>query len=133
MPPPRALEDRHQLVEAIAALEKARTLAPDSTSILGRLSRLNLTLGRADAAVAAARRLIELDPGDTAALALLVGHYLERKNDPAGAEELLRKIAANPKLEIGSAGSCLLLRIQGDLYAELLNPAEGRCRRLRGN
>jgi tetratricopeptide (TPR) repeat protein len=117
----RALEDRHQLSEALTTLEKARKLNPDAPAILRRLSRLNLVLGRNDQAVAVARRLIELDPGDAAAIALLVGHYLERKADPAGAEATLKKIAANPKLKAASPGYLLVHRVLGDLASEVLN------------
>ena len=53
----RALEDGHKLTDALALLEKARKLSPDSPAILRRLSRLNLVLGRNDQAIAVARRL----------------------------------------------------------------------------
>lgn len=117
----RALEDRHQIGEALDTLEKARKLNPESAAILRQVSRLNLVLGRTDEAVAAARKLIEIDPGDPSTITLLVAHYLERKNDPAGAEGVLKKIAADPHLSKTSAGYFVLLRTQGDLYADLLN------------
>ena len=117
----RALEDRHQLTDALALLEKARALSPDSPAILRRISRIDEVLGRNDQAVAVARKLIEIEPGDATAVALLVAHYLERKNDPAGAEATLKRIAANPKLKSSSPGYFLIQRVLGDLYAEVLN------------
>lgn len=120
----RALEDRHKLTDALDLLEEARKLDPESPAVLRRLSRINLLLGRGDQAVAVARKLIEVDPGDSATLALLVSHYLERKNDPAAAEVLLKKVAASPKLDKGSPGYYLVQRDLGDLYADVLNKPE---------
>lgn len=117
----RGLEDRHQLNEALALLEKARALSPDSPAILRRISRVNQVLGRHEQAVAVARKLIEIEPGDATAITLLVAHFLERKNDPAGAEATLRRIAANPKLKPSSPGYFLIQRVLGDLYSEILN------------
>ena len=117
----RALEDRHRLNEALDRLEEALKIEPESPAILGRLSRINLLLGRVDQAVTVAKTLIEVDPGDSRTLALLVNHYLERKNDPASAEALLKKVAENPKLDKSSPGYFLLQRDLGDLYADILN------------
>jgi tetratricopeptide (TPR) repeat protein len=128
----RSLEDRHQLNEALETLEKARKISPESPTILRALSRLNLLLGRTDQAVAVARKLIEIEPNDTAMITLLVSHFLERKNDPAGAEATLKKIAANPKLDKASAGYYMIQRLLGDLYADVLNrPADAAAAFLR--
>lgn len=117
----RAFEDRHQLSDALDTLEKARKLSPDSIPILRSIGRISLVLGRSDQAIATAKRLIEIDPGDSPTITLLVSHYLERKQDPAAAEAMLRRIAANPKLEKNSAGYDLVQRFLGDLYADVLN------------
>ncbi len=120
----RALKDRHQLTESLDLLEKARKLDPESTAILRLLSKVYLALGRNDPAVAVARKIIDLDPGDSETLALLVAHYLERKGDPAAAEAVLKKAEANPKLDKTSSGYYLIQRNLGDLYADLLNRPE---------
>ncbi len=117
----RSMEDQRQWNEAIDLLEQALKKDPGSIAILRRLSRLNYALGRIDQAVNYSQKVIEADPGDTATLSLLVGHYLERKNDPAAAEALLKKILANPNLDKNSAGAVLAWRDLGDLYAEFLN------------
>ena len=103
-----AMKDKQRLKEALDLLEKARKIDPDSTAVLRQISRLSMALGRIDSAVAVARKLVEIEPGDTPTLELLVEHYLERKNDPAAAEALLKKVAANPKLEKSSPGYYLI-------------------------
>ena len=117
----RASEDRHKLTDALDLLEQARKLSPNNSSILRRLSRINLLLGRGDQAVAVAKQLIDVDPGDSMTLSLLVSHYLERKNDPVAAEALLRRVGSNPKLDKSSPGYYLVQRDLGDINADLLN------------
>ena len=85
----RALEDRRRPREALTLLEKALPEAPDSVAILRRLSALNFMLGRHDEALKYARRVLDVDPGDTATLTRLLDYYT-RRGDAAGAEALLR-------------------------------------------
>jgi tetratricopeptide (TPR) repeat protein len=119
-----ALRDRQKLREALELLEKAQKLDPTSTAILRRLSRTNLALGKTDEAIAVAKKIVEIEPGDTVTLELLINHYLERKGDPVAVEAILKKLAANPKLEKASPGYDVIQRTLGDLYADLLNKPE---------
>jgi tetratricopeptide (TPR) repeat protein len=119
----RALEDRRQWREAIALLEQALKQDPDSLPILRRLGRLNFVLGRRDEAAKFGRRVLEVDPGDTATIGLMLEYHL-RKNDPAGAEALLKSILDNPKLSRNSAGYLFAERSLGELYATRLRQPE---------
>jgi tetratricopeptide (TPR) repeat protein len=119
----RALENRRQPREAIALLEKALRDAPDSVSVLRRLSVLSLALGRNDDALKYARRVLEADPGDTETLTRLRDYHL-RRGDAAGAEALLRSALENPKLDRHSAGYLLIQRSLGELYAGPLRQPE---------
>ncbi|WP_435016026.1 tetratricopeptide repeat protein [Tundrisphaera sp. TA3] len=101
----RALEDRRQFSDAIKVLDKAAEADPESVPILRRLARLNFALGRDEAAVGFAKRAIAAEPSDDATLGLLIAHY---KNDLAAAEEVLKGVAANPKLDKDSAGALLV-------------------------
>lgn len=120
----RALSDQGKLPEAIDLLEKALKDEPDSVAILRRLSRLSYARTKIDQAVAYARRVLELEPGDTETLTLLLAHYLERRNEPIAAEALLKKILDDPRLVKGSAGWLLAERDLGDVYADYLDRAE---------
>jgi tetratricopeptide (TPR) repeat protein len=119
----RALEDRRQWREAIALLEEALKESPDSVPILRRLGQLNFVLGRRDEAAKFGRRVLEVEPGDTATIGLMLDYY-RRRNDAAGAEALLKATIDNPKLERNSAGYLLAERSLGELYATQLRQPE---------
>jgi tetratricopeptide (TPR) repeat protein len=119
----RALEDRRQPREALALLENALQDAPDSVPILRRLGALSLVLGRNEDALKYARRVLEVEPGDTATLSRLIDYYT-RRNDAAGAEALLRSALENPKLDHQSAGYLLIQRSLGEFYAGPLRQPE---------
>ncbi len=114
----RALEDQRRWDPAIALLEKALLKDPESVPILRHLSRLNRALGRVDESVRRTRKALELDPGETESLSLLVGHLLAEKNDVDATEAMLRGVLANPRLKPDSAGATLAHRILGDLEVE---------------
>lgn len=116
----RAMEDRGQLVESLGLLEQARQKDPDSVAILRRLSRVYRGLGRIEESVDVARKILERDPGDTAAIWLLVAYALEIKKDPAAAANELRTLLERPDLPPDSAGALLARRTLGDLSAEFL-------------
>jgi tetratricopeptide (TPR) repeat protein len=119
----RALEDQGRRRDAIEMLETVLKKSPDSVPVLRRLSRLSLALGRTQKGLEYARKVIELEPGDTETLDRLMSFY-ERRDDAAGAEALLRKVLENPKLDKQSAGYLLIERDLGMLYAEKLNQPE---------
>ena len=106
----RALEDRRAWTDAVALLQEALKLEPDSIAVARRLSRIYIgALGRADLAVEYGKRVLAAEPGDSETLSQLVEYY--RRNDPPGAEALLNDVLANPKLE-QHAPARLLARIR---------------------
>jgi tetratricopeptide (TPR) repeat protein len=112
----RALEDRQQRQEAIVLLEEALEKSPDSLAILRRLGQLCLLLGRNDDAARYARRVLDVEPGDTTMLGLLLEDF-SRRNDFNGIEGFLTGLRDNPRLVKGSAGDLLIHRTLGLLYA----------------
>jgi tetratricopeptide (TPR) repeat protein len=119
----RALEDQRAWAEAVALLQDALKLDPDSIAITRRLCRLYVgALGRPELALQYGKRVLAIDPGDTSTLTQLVDYY--QKNDPGGAEGLLHEVLANPKLD-KHAPSRLLAEFElGKLYAGRLHQTE---------
>jgi tetratricopeptide (TPR) repeat protein len=118
----RALEDQRSWSDAIGLLEDALKLDPDSITVLRRLSRLCFILGRTEPAVKYSRQVLAVDPGDTDTISRLVGYY-NRRNDPGGAESVLKDVLANPKLGKDSAGRMIAEFEMGKLYTgKLRNP-----------
>ncbi|AGA29642.1 tetratricopeptide repeat protein [Singulisphaera acidiphila] len=93
----RALEDQRAWSDAIALLEEALKLEPDSVSVLRRLSRLCFLFKRTDQALSYSRRVLDADPGDTDTISRLINHYV-RNGDFMGAEAMLKSVLDNPKL-----------------------------------
>lgn len=113
----RALEDQRSWAEAVALLEQAQKLDPDSVAIARRLSRIYVgALGRPDKALEYGKKVLAVEPGDTDTLSRLVD-YFNRKNDPAGAEALLQEVLANPKLDPHAPGRLLAEFELGRLYS----------------
>ncbi len=116
----RALEDRRQWTDAVALLQDALKLDPDSVAIARRLSRIYVgALGRPDLALQYGKRVLAVEPGDTDTLTRLVDYY--NKNEPAGTEGLLQEVLANPKLDAHSPGRLLAQFELGKLYSGRLN------------
>jgi tetratricopeptide (TPR) repeat protein len=115
----RALEDRRNWAEAIALLEQALKLEPDSITVLRRLSALCFSLGRTEQGVKYSKHVLEAEPGDTATITRLVGYYRNR-NDAAGAEAVLKDVLANPKLDKHAPGRLVSEYELGKLYATRL-------------
>jgi tetratricopeptide (TPR) repeat protein len=111
----RALEDRRNWAEAIALLEESLKLEPDSVTILRRISRLCFILGRTEAGIKYSKRVLDVEPGDTETIARLVSYYT-RRNDPEGAEGVLREVLANPKLDAHAPGRLIAEFELGRLY-----------------
>ena len=101
----RALEDQKNVVRVDRPAGEALKLEPDSIAILRRLSRLCFGRGETEQALRYSKRVLETDPGDTDTISRLVVHYL-RKNDPAGAESVLKDVLANPKLDKHARAGC---------------------------
>jgi tetratricopeptide (TPR) repeat protein len=115
----RSLEDRRLLLDAINLLEPALKEQPDSVAILRRLSLLCFALGRIEQAVSYSRQVIDADPNDTETLHRLVRYY-EIRNDPEGAEALLTKLLANPKLDTNAPSYLLAQHDIGMFYHDRL-------------
>jgi len=116
----RALEDRRQWADAVALLQEALKLDPDSVAIARRLGRIYVgALGRPDLALQYGKRVLAVEPGDTDTLTRLVDYY--NKNEPAGAEALLHEVLANPKLDAHAPGRLLAQFELGKLYSVRLN------------
>ncbi|MGZ3347309.1 MAG: tetratricopeptide repeat protein, partial [Caulobacteraceae bacterium] len=113
----RALESKHAWTDSIALLEQALKLEPDSVAVLRRLSRLCFALGRNEQAVKYSKQALAADPGDTDTLGRLVAYFAHRKNDPTAAEEVLKGVLADPRLDPHSSGRLLAEFELGRLYA----------------
>jgi tetratricopeptide (TPR) repeat protein len=116
----RSLEDRGRWADALALLQQASNLDPDSLAIARRLSRIYLgALGQPERALQYGRRVLAMEPGDTDTLSRLVDFYTQR-NDAAGAEALLREVLANPKLGAHAPGRLVAQFELGKLYSTRL-------------
>jgi len=117
----RGLEDRGSFNEAVALLQQAQKLDPDSVAIARRLSRIYLgALGRPEMAVEFGKKVLAIEPGDTDTLSRLVEFY-NRKNDTVGCQSVLKEVLSNPKLDVHSPGRLLAQFELGKLYSEKLN------------
>src|SRR5579875_1912962 len=100
----RALEDRGLWTDAVALLQEASKLDPDSVAIARRLGKIYIgALGRPDLAIPYSRRVLAMEPEDTEILTKLVDSYTKRGEADA-AESLLKEVLANPKLPSHSPG-----------------------------
>ncbi len=119
----RALEDRREWTDAVAVLQEALKLEPDSIAVARRLCRLYIgALGRPDLAVEYGKRVLKAEPGDSETLSQLVEHY--RRGQPAAAESILNEVLANPKLEAHAFGRLLAQSELGRLYSGGLHQTE---------
>jgi tetratricopeptide (TPR) repeat protein len=100
-----------RLIEAVRTYEEARRLDPDSASIHRGLAGLYFSLDRADDAVAACRRVLDLDPDDVAT-AYVYSRHLRLQNKSAEALPVLVRMAALPALK---ERPDLLLQVHFDL------------------
>jgi tetratricopeptide (TPR) repeat protein len=120
----RGLEDRRQWTDAVALLQEALKLDPDSVAIARRLSRIYVgALGRPDLAVQYSKRVLAAEPNDSDTLTRLVDFYNQR-NDPASAEALLLEVLANPKLDARGPGRLVAQYELGSLYAGPLHQGD---------
>jgi tetratricopeptide (TPR) repeat protein len=120
----RALEDQKAFNDAVALLQQAQKLDPESVAIARRLSRIYLgALGRPEQAVEFGKKVLAAEPGDTDTLSMLVEFY-NRKNDATGCEALLKEVLANPKLDRHSPGRLLAQYELGRLYSGRLGQAD---------
>jgi tetratricopeptide (TPR) repeat protein len=115
----RALEDQNAWSDAIAVLEKALKVEPESVAVLRRLSRLCFVVRRPEQALDYGKRALEADPDDPDTISRIVSHFTQ-KGDAAGAEQavsVLNAVLANPKLEAHAAGRLFADFELGSLYA----------------
>jgi tetratricopeptide (TPR) repeat protein len=120
----RALEDVRRWTDAVALLQEASKLDPDSVAIARRLSKIYIgAMARPDLAIEYGRKVLALEPGDTETLSRLFDFFMQldpEKSDAAGAEALLKEVLANPKLDAHAPGRLLAEFELGKLYSERL-------------
>jgi tetratricopeptide (TPR) repeat protein len=116
----RGLEDRGLWTDAVALLQEAAKLDPDSVAIARRLGKIYIgALGRPDLAIQYSRRVLAIEPGDTEILSKLVSFYSTR-GEAEAAETLLKEVLANPKLPSHSPGRLIAEYELGKLYSARL-------------
>jgi tetratricopeptide (TPR) repeat protein len=119
----RALEDRRAWSDAVALLQDALKLDPDSIAIARRLSRIYIgALGRPDLALEYGKRVLALEPGDSETLAQIVEYY--KKNEPAAALALLNEVLSNPRLDPHAPARLLANFELGQLYTGRLHQTD---------
>ncbi len=119
----RALEDRRAWQDAVALLQEALKLEPNSIAVARRLSRIYLgALGRPDLALEYGKRVLAAEPGDSETLALLAEYY--GKNDAPGAITLLNEVLANPALDRNAPARLLAYSELGRLYSGRLHQTD---------
>jgi tetratricopeptide (TPR) repeat protein len=118
----RALEDQHKWPDAVALLQEASKLDPDSVAIARRLNKIYIgAMGRPELAEVYGRKVLTIEPGDTETLGRMVDFYMRPdKSDSAAAERLLKEVLANPKLNAHAPGRLLAEFELGQLYANRL-------------
>jgi tetratricopeptide (TPR) repeat protein len=120
----RGLEDRGLWADAVALLQEAAKIDPDSVAIARRLGKIYIgALGRPDLAIPYGRRVLSIEPGDTETLSKLVDFYSKR-GDPEAAEALLHEVLANPKLPAHSPGRLVAEFELGRLYSTRLKQVD---------
>ena len=94
-----ALAERdNRLIEAVHSYEEAARLDPDAAAPLRALAPLYLALDRADDALAACRKVLELDPDDLDTAAFYA-RQLRAGNNGKEAAAVLTRTAARPGLK----------------------------------
>jgi tetratricopeptide (TPR) repeat protein len=86
-------ERANRLLEATRVLEQARQLEPDAPAILRALCPLYLALDRTQDALAACRKVVELDPGDFQSWYLLARQYRSQQRSKDAIAALDRGVA----------------------------------------
>lgn len=119
----RSQEDRRQWAQAVQTLEKALKEQPDSIAIQRRLSRLCFALGRLAQGAKYGRQVVQNDPNDSVMIDRLF-RYSMAQGDLNAAEELLRSVRDNPKMNKSSAGYLVVQRDLGRLHAGPLRKPE---------
>lgn len=120
----RALEDQRRPREALTLFAKALEKSPSDPTILRRMCRLSLAIGRVDQAIDYGTRALEASPDDSNTLGVLVTTLLERRADRDAAELLLRRVIGNPRLDANAPARLIALRMFGDFMLELRNNPE---------
>ncbi|MCA1686951.1 MAG: tetratricopeptide repeat protein, partial [Planctomycetia bacterium] len=85
-------------------------------TILRRLSKLCFILGRTEPGIRYCKQVLAQDPGDTDTISRLVGYY-NRRNEPTGAEAVLKDVQGNARLDPRAPGRILAEYELGKLYA----------------
>ena len=116
----RALEDRRAWSDAVALLQEAPKLDPDSIAIARRLSRIYIgALGRPDLASNTASGCLPSIPATPRRCPSW--STIIRKNDPPGAEALLERGSGQPQARRARAGAAAGRFELGELYSGRLH------------
>jgi tetratricopeptide (TPR) repeat protein len=91
-------EHKNRLVEAMHTLEAARRLDPEATPPLKSLIPIYLALDRLEDALAACRRILELDPDDCDT-GYLYARQLRSRGETREARAVLERLADRPTLK----------------------------------
>jgi tetratricopeptide (TPR) repeat protein len=92
--------DPEAKAEALRLFEKLDGVAEgNDAELLGKLIQLRHHVGDLDGAIAAARRLVDLRPGDARAVRTLAQLHLQGNDETAALDVLLRYIAEHPSEE----------------------------------
>ncbi len=112
----RQHEDR--LVDAVRLLEEARQLDPESPAISRALAPLYLAVNRSDDALSAARKAVEIEPGDYESWVLLGRQYkhMGHIEDAAGAfDRVLASHGLDDRPDLRSQYAFTLGRLREEL------------------
>jgi tetratricopeptide (TPR) repeat protein len=123
----RALEEQHSLTAAIAVLEEALKIEPESVPILRRLSRLCFGAGRSDQALEFGRRALQADPDDSETIERMIAHFARKRPSRDAALEavdFIQSVVANPRLAKDAAARLFANHELAALYADHLNQPE---------
>ncbi len=91
-------EHKNRLVEALRTFEAARRLDPDAAPPVKALVPIYLALDRVEDALAACRRVLELDPDDCDT-AYLYARQLRTRGESKEARAVLERLAGRPALK----------------------------------
>ena len=104
------------MVESDRPPEAVLKDAPESPTILARLSLLNFILNRTEEGVSFGLRALEINPGDVETLRRMVAYYV-RTEAGDSAEKLFKKVLADPKLSPVSIARLLIQHELGLFHA----------------
>jgi tetratricopeptide (TPR) repeat protein len=110
-------ERKHEITEAVESIQEAIKLDPEAAALHKELLGLYLGLGRRDEAMVAARRALELNPGDYDTW-IIFARELKEEGHPRDAAEALARAVACPSLHDNAELSIQVSFTLATLYEE---------------